>query len=68
MSEHTKGEWHSVGWAVKDSEGKNICTLTQNHNYTIDAHHIVDCVNGCEGINPKAVKDLYEALAKAKEE
>jgi len=28
-----------------------------------NAKRIVDCVNGCEGINPKAVKGLYEALA-----
>ena len=29
-----------------------------------NAQRIVDCVNACEGINPKAVQDLLEALAK----
>jgi hypothetical protein len=27
-----------------------------------NAERIVACVNGCEGINPAAVRDMYEAL------
>ncbi|KKN71862.1 hypothetical protein LCGC14_0417160 [marine sediment metagenome] len=26
-----------------------------------NAQRIVDCVNGCRGINPEVVRDLYEA-------
>jgi len=27
-----------------------------------NAQRIVDCVNGCDGLNPQAVRDMYEAL------
>lgn len=33
-----------------------------------NAQRIVDCVNACEGINPKAVPEMLDALRKAYDE
>ena len=37
-------------------------TFAYNGEQEANAQRIVDCVNGCKGIEPSAVKDLYEAL------
>lgn len=57
----TKGEWKSVGWAVKDVEGKTICDLTQNYNRKADAHLIASAPRMREFIQRLADNGNIEA-------
>lgn len=56
---------------VVDGEDRTVCTMGENgeikpwkpyKSAEANAKRIVDCVNGCAGINPAAVKDLLAAL------
>ncbi len=40
-----------------------ICQAPVSEESEANARHIVACVNNCEGINPKAVPDLWKAVA-----
>lgn len=51
-----KGSIVAEGWLIATIEGEEIL------DYEANANRIVACVNGCEGFNPEAVKDMYEAL------
>jgi len=77
MKGYTKGEW-SIKAQNKPQHPLRVYTTINSLEYDIadifiaapnhpggteaNAQRIVNCVNGCEGINPKAVKGLYEAL------
>jgi len=81
MKGYTKGEW-SVKAQNKPQHPLRVYTTINSLEYNIadifiaapnhpggteaNAQRIVDCVNGCEGINPKAVKGLYEVLTEIK--
>jgi len=69
---HTKEPWHGVGcgeyeWP-KIVSGDNLIIADVLHNSwghgvaVANLARIVACVNGCEGINPEAVKEMLEAL------
>lgn len=62
--EYTKGEWKKAKQWTGDKY--NIFTDDEAIASTVseaNAQRIVDCVNGCKGIeNPLAVPDMYEAL------
>ena len=73
--EHTKGEWLTYcgeeNWfvIVKDKPNRPdrvVCKIINESCEEANAQRIVDCVNGCEGINPEAVRDLYAACTHAK--
>jgi hypothetical protein len=65
---HTPGPWKALNWMVYDGNDKPICECkgkvvgaglsAPDHN----ANRIVACVNACEGLNPEAVKEMYEML------
>ncbi len=59
-TKHTPGPWYVENQDIfGNEEGGYICTWSGR---SANAQRIVDCVNACEGINPKAVSDLLAAL------
>ena len=67
MADYTKGKlevvelYNGLGLEsaiITDSDGMSTAQKLTFAN----AQHIVDCWNGCEGINPLAVKDVILAL------
>ena len=66
---HTKEPWEAIG--SKIIRGKMATTAqwiartdlvgTRDTENEANASRIVACVNGCEGLNPEAVKGLLEA-------
>lgn len=69
-SKHTPGPWtvrvDSYGVKIHKVNGQSVTiarTYAASSDSVANAHRIVECVNGCEGItDPSAVKDLLAAL------
>lgn len=60
---HTHTPWRIFGGMV-DGYGitnKNETIIEQHAFNEVNLRRIVECVNACEGINPKAVPELLEA-------
>lgn len=78
-AKHTPGEWaidpdsDSETIAICNGDGEHVCILQIDTDYPAqvaeaNAARIVACKNGCEGINPAAVKDMWEACNVALDE
>jgi hypothetical protein len=52
----------SAIWGVRNDDSECVAVTKDTNNQTANAQRIVDCVNACEGINPKAVPAMREAL------
>jgi len=57
------------GWIapLSNPDGKSICNIDGGSSYSdevseANAQRIVDCVNGCEGVNPAAAPELLQVL------
>lgn len=65
-------------WQTNPTEGWNMTAISQagrmqqfavslgfgEHNHKANGQRIVDCVNGCAGINPEALGDAFRHLEK----
>jgi hypothetical protein len=60
-SKHTPGPWH-IGGTGSVFNADATVRVARETSTPEDAERIVACVNGCEGIDPEAVKDMYAAL------
>jgi len=69
-AKHTPEPWRTIKEngkirIIQDKPGEfslYIAEFDMGLNEEANADRAVACVNGCEGINPGAVKDMYEAL------
>ena len=72
---HTPGPWYEHNTTKDyrditnepDGNGNSIAHVYHD-NSAANAARIVACVNGCEGINPEAVKEMLEACEKTLEQ
>lgn len=59
---HTKEPWETRPNATGEHTIFTNDTYIGTINRHFNAEHIISCVNGCEGINPDAVKELRDVL------
>ncbi len=75
MSKHTSGKWTlrydgdkiMILGPIKDDGWQTVLAYLDKRNTPqaeANAERIIDCVNACEGINPKAVPETLEILKK----
>ncbi len=68
MSNYTEGALYRVydrgtgTYHIYERRSKLFDILVAEMDSEANAQRIVDCVNGCQGINPLAVKKMYDAL------
>ena len=60
-SKHTPGPWARVYGGIESATSAVFVCAPPNMN---DADHIVACVNGCDGLNPAAYRDVVAVLQK----
>ena len=66
MTEYTRIPWFNHNGIIETDyapRGAVICQINEaTTKWEANAQRIVDCVNGCAGLNPLAYEEMYKAL------